>query len=546
MNRFWTHIVLAAMLAAIVAIDAASARRDSLTYDEPMHFRYGQSILDLDSGRFIDGTMPLSAINALPQRLSTVLPSGSLQNTLSKVETGRLMTILFAVLLGYCVFRWSRELYGSRGGLFSLVLFVFSPNIIAHARLVTTDVYAAGMATISIYYFWRFLNSGGWRLASVCALMVGLSQLAKYSCIFIYPILVLIAVVRDWSRLVGLARARDFGGLAGRFRAFLKFAVVFALVSVAVINAGFLFNRSFVPLGDYEFKSDYLQSMQSRLSFLKSVPVPLPYPYVQGFDWGKMREETGRGFGSMYLFGELREVGGFKGYYFFAFLFKEPIAFQVLMVLAAVLYVLNRRRYALLRNEIFLIVPVAFYTVYLNFFYSLQIGIRHFLIALPLIHVFCGSLVARWADFGRRMRWAVALLVVYMVVSVLSYFPHYIPYFNELVWDRKQAYKILADSNLDWGQAQGYAEEYRAKHPDVYLEPGMWRMKAYRDKHMEEYLHPQFPDSGKIMVNVNSFVGIDNPLRYQWLREKYKPVGHVAYAYLLFDLSPGGPGRSAP
>ena len=29
--------------------------------------------------------------------------------------------------------------------------------------------------------------------------------------------------------------------------------------------------------------------------------------------------------------------------------------------------------------------------------------------------------------------------------------PH-IPYFNELLTDRKMAYHLLADSNLDWGQ----------------------------------------------------------------------------------------------
>jgi hypothetical protein len=259
-----------------------------------------------------------------------------------------------------------------------------------------------------------------------------------------------------------------------------------------------------------------------------------------------MREETGRGFGSMYLLGRLREVGGFKGYYLLAFLFKEPLGLQALMVLAAVFYLLHRRRYDLHRNEVFLIIPVAFYAVYLNFFYSLQIGIRHFLVALPLIHVFCGSLIARWANLGRRMRWGVALLAVYVVGSVVSYFPHYIPYFNELVWDRKQAYKILADSNIDWGQALGAAEDYRAKHPQVYLERGMWHMKAYRDKHMEEYLHPEFPDSGKILVNVNNFVGIYHPHRYRWLREKYKPVGHVAYAYLLFDLSRGAASEAAP
>jgi 4-amino-4-deoxy-L-arabinose transferase-like glycosyltransferase len=539
MNRLWTHILAACLLAAMIAIDAASMRHDSLTYDEPTHYRYGQNILKGDSSRFIDGTMPFSVLNALPARLSAGLPPGRLRGFLSEVETGRLLTILFAAALGWLVFAWSRQLYGNGAGLFSLLLYVLSPNIIAHARLITTDVYAAGMVAVTLYYFWRFLGSGEQKYAWVSATMLGLSQLAKYSCIFLYPILILVVLARYGRRLIRMERAHDLGGLWADFRTFLKYALVFVLISIAIINAGFLFKRSMVAFGDYEFRSANLRAMQSRLSFLGHVPVPVPYPYLGGLDWGKMREETGRGFGSMYLFGRLKQVGGFKAYYFFTFLFKEPIGFQVLMVLAAVLFFRNRRRFALARDEVFLIVPVVFYALYLNFIYSIQIGIRHFLVALPFIHVFCGSLVARWRDLGKRLQWVVIALVIYIAASVLSYFPHYVPYFNELVWDRKQAYRILADSNIDWGQALGAAQQYQASHPKVYLERGLWHMKTYREKHLEEYLHPQFPDSGQILVNVNSLVGIYHPHRYKWLRESHKPVGHVAYAYLLFDLSPG-------
>ncbi len=555
----------------ILVLGALSARHNSLTYDEPIHFRYGSNILNLDSNRFIDGTMPFSALNALPQRIGNALPSGRWRDVLSRVETGRLVTILFSMLLAYYIFKWSKELYGTAAGLFSLLLYTFSPNIIAHAGLITTDVYAAGMVTISAYYFWRFVNSGGWRLATACAVLLGLSQLAKYSCIFLYPIFIVILVVKYWGDLRRLARANDFRGFGRRLRGFVKFAVFFAVVSIIVINAGFLFNKPFVPLGHYKFKSDSSKSMLAALPALRGLPAPLPYPYVQGLDWGKYREETGRGFGSMYLFGQLKEIGGFKGYYFFAFLFKEPIALQILIVLSIIFYVLHHRRYHFMRNEVFLVIPVIFYAIYLNFFFKLQIGIRHFLVAFPFLYIFCGSLVSRGevlagsaaeAKLDEKedaekagaekkgaisvIRAAIVILLVYLVVSVLSYFPHYIPYFNEMVWDRKQAYKILADSNIDWGQGANYARGYKAKHPGAYLEEGMWQMKTYREKHMEEYLHPQFPDSGVIIVNVNNYVGIYHPHRYKWLRERYKPIGEIAYSYLVFEISPGDSIRMTP
>lgn len=41
--------------------------------------------------------------------------------------------ILFALLGGWCVWRWSRELFGEAGGLLSLTLWTFSPWVLAHA-----------------------------------------------------------------------------------------------------------------------------------------------------------------------------------------------------------------------------------------------------------------------------------------------------------------------------------------------------------------------------------------------------------------------------
>jgi hypothetical protein len=35
-----------------------------------------------------------------------------------------------------------------------------------------------------------------------------------------------------------------------------------------------------------------------------------------------------------------------------------------------------------------------------------------------------------------------------------------IPYMNEWVRDRRLSYKILADSNLDWGQDSDVVEEF--------------------------------------------------------------------------------------
>jgi hypothetical protein len=107
-----------------------------------------------------------------------------------------------------------------------------------------------------------------------------------------------------------------------------------------------------------------------------------------------------------------------------------------------------------------------------------------------------------------------------MAVSVASYFPHFIPYFNELTWDRLSAHRRLADSNLDFGQAEGYLIRYVEQHPEVIVEPAG-------------------PQPGTLLVGVNHLTGVlGGPERYAWLRENFEPVGHMAYAYLIYEISP--------
>jgi hypothetical protein len=49
------------------------------------------------------------------------------------------------------------------------------------------------------------------------------------------------------------------------------------------------------------------------------------------------------------------------------------------------------------------------------------------------------------------------------------------------------------------------------------------------------------PDSGLVVIRANDLVGIHRPERFKWLRDNYRPVGHVAYSYLVFKLTTGSP-----
>ena len=56
---------------------------------------------------------------------------------------GRLPMIGLLLILGFYLFKWTRELFGNAAALLALFLFALSPTFLAHGHLVTTDVAAA-------------------------------------------------------------------------------------------------------------------------------------------------------------------------------------------------------------------------------------------------------------------------------------------------------------------------------------------------------------------------------------------------------------------
>ena len=524
-SRRLPSVIVATILFFFVALGVLSVKGRTVTADEAWHYRYGMNLLNGNTDRFDDSKMPVTALNASPRKLASHLPEGALSYSLSEFLTARSVSILLSAMIGLLVFHWSRSLYGFIPALFSLTLYVFDPNIIAHSQLATTDMYAWGTITLGFYCLWRFAHSRTWAWGLLCAATLGLSQVAKYTALALFPLFLLALVIFDAPAFLLAWRERRWqagGQFAGRF---LVYSLIAIVVSLAIINISFLFNRTFTRLGEYNFRSNLFQDMQTALPMLSSVPLPAPYPYIEGLDWVIERERTGNGYGRIYLLGVLHDPsgGGFPGYYFAASLFKVPVATQILVLAALGLYVADQNRRRRFRsNEMFLLLPTAFFTVYFNFFYNAQIGIRYFLVVFPFLYIFAGNLFTGWMRFRVWQKTVSLGLVTYMVVSVLSYFPYYLTYFNELVRDKTQTYKYLADSNIDWGQNRNELERYLALHPDaVYIDAD-----------------PQVRD-GTLVLRINKLVGIlGDPNRYAWLRENFEPVDTLAYNYLIYEITP--------
>jgi hypothetical protein len=529
----WRLIVGGALLAALLLIHTTSLRHKELTTDEPLHYAYGYRVLHGTPRRasvLDSSTMPFSSVHAMTSGNLAMLAQAAnipLHNSWNgQVKRGRYATIVLSLLLALYVLQWSYELYGRNGALLSVGLFVFDPNLLAHGQLVTADLPAALMTTMALYHFWQFLKFGGKGRAFLSAVTLGLSQLAKYSCVYLYPIFLVIAAIYCWSApaVAGEVTSSWRHRLSRGLRRWLIAMAFFAAVSILMINLGFGFNGIGTPFSGYTLKDPVFKKLQET-PIIGHIPLPLPVPYVQGLDLVKFEERMGQGWGNIYMAGRLRvnhhdgKLRGFPGYYFYAAFFKVPIATQLIFLVALVGYFSRRGQPAvrpLRREEVFLLVPILIYWVYFNFFFSAQIGIRHVLPVFALATIFCGRFLA--PPESKLRRYTAVILAVWVAVSALSYYPQFISYFNEFVPDRKLAYRHLADSNLDWRGDQWYLIDYIRRHPGVILDP-------------------RKPQAGRIVVPVNALVGVNrNPEEYRWLREHFTPVDHIAYSFLVYDV----------
>ena len=216
-----------------------------------------------------------------------------------------------------------------------------------------------------------------------------------------------------------------------------------------------------------------------------------------------------------YLGGQWSKNGWWY-YYLVALLFKEPLGEFVLLALAAGSVTLGFAK-GRLEDVTFVVLPA----LLLVFFSAstAQIGIRYLLPMMPLIFVCLGRLAVGWSSQSLRRRVVIGLATAWMTVTSLSYHPHYLCYFNELIGPRINNYKVLADSNVDWEQNQYYLEDYVAARPGQTIS-----------------LRPEQPTTGTVIISLNKLVGVTGqPGRYAWLRH-YEPVDQIAYTYFVFEI----------
>jgi len=408
----------------------------------------------------------------------------------------RLAVVGLSLLAGAFVFLWGRELFGDAAGLLGLALWTFCPNAIAHAGLVTIDVGATAAGFVATYGFWKYLQSPGWRRAAAAGALLGLAQLSKFTSLPLVPLWLVSWVcwqvlhrrrgpAHPVSRALPAVERPPGAPLAARCAPLRESALHGAAIvgiSIGLINAGYLFEGSFAPLGRFPFLSEALTrprpadapavdvppghpwrsvllARENRFAgtWLERIPVPLPRPYVVGFDEIKHEGETMSGWYPAYLRGELRGRGWWW-YYSYALLVKVPPGTWLitLAALAVPIAVHVRRRHAARRaraaDVLVLLLPAVATLAAMSFLTDLNLGLRYVLALFPYWFVLASS-AACWLRAGRVAAAALLVPLAWNVVECVAVsHPHHLAYFNRLAGGRAHGHDHLLDSNVDWGQ----------------------------------------------------------------------------------------------
>ena len=359
-----------------------------------------------------------------------------------------------ACVLAAAVFLWARRHWGLPAASLALLLCVLSPDVLAHGQIVSTDLGAALFIFLAVAAFERATERATWGRVAAAGAAFGAALATKYSALVLLPVLgALAAGTVAWRQPIAMeltgvrTGSPEPGDRRRRAVDVLVVLVLMVLVAWFVIWASYLFQPSFSA--DPEVNASFEWDRMTPENPLFAEPILLarrlsllPDPYLFGFFRFVKHSEARPSF----LMGQRSEAGHW--YYFPAtFALKTPVGLMILLALA----LLTRRRHAVSwRVECFLWLPVVVY-LGLTLTRGLNIGHRHLLPVYPFLFVAAGR-CATLVRGSRVLAAGVLASAAWYAVSVLRVHPHYLAYFNEPAGGPANGYRLLADSNLDWGQ----------------------------------------------------------------------------------------------
>jgi len=462
-------------------------------------------------------------------------------NPESMLTAARFAVSLFSIVLLLTTWSFTRKMFGTPTAIIAGVLLAFEPNILAHGALVTTDIAASAGILLSLYTLYCYITEPNTTRVLALGAAIGFALCAKHST-------VLLAVMLP-AVLLSDALFPKRPELGRRLLRYAGAIIAAGTIGFGILWACYGFRYAARPYGAAVWTPPWIVYAHSKLStaFIPQLERwhAAPEAYLVGLQDVLVCSETGR---PMFLLGKLYRSG--RWFYFpvsASIKFTLPLLLMMLVSAFAVRFWKARRRQLL-----YLALPA---TIYLLFSMSskLNMGIRHLLPVLPLLIIFASAGV--W-DMMRSRRWAIVALCVLLafhIVSSLRAYPNYLSYANEAWGGPSETYKYLANSDVDWGQAQKMAAAYIAKtHPT-----NCFFLRTYNNKNSDygipcqgiseiQWDQLQTPYTGTMIVSSSMVNGIGVRGASVQTRRAFsglKPVAKLGGSALLvyegtFDVSP--------
>jgi hypothetical protein len=490
---------------------------------------------------------------------------------LDLVRLARLPGILWSVLGGCLVYRWSQELYGGWAGLLALALWCFEPTAMAFGQVVVPDGPAAVAGLAAAYCFWRYLRRPAWGRACWAGVFLGVAQLTKGTFLILYAVWPALWILDSCLR-----RRLEPPEPVARGRRWAQGSAIL-LLSVLVLNLGYGFRGTCRPLGEFAFVSRALagpppdgagtyeygsSDNRFRESWLAGVPVPVPTDFVLGIDL--QRRDFEAGFRS-YLGGEIRHRGWWY-YYLYALAVKVPVGTAVL-VLWGLFGAFRGLGGARLVDEAALWLPAFILLAFVSSQTGFNHHLRYVLPAFPLAFVSAGKLAGYWARRRWRLGLVVGLLLGWGIIASIRIHPHSMSYFNEIAGGPDNGHNHLLDSNIDWGQDLLFLKRWLDRHPEArplglayyhYVDPRLVGIDFTLPPPGPTDLFPDDPayrwslgpHPGYFAVSVNLVRGLNcftpdgrgglRPVRagaYEYFQH-FQPIGKAGYSLFLYRITP--------
>jgi len=575
MNR--TPLIAVAMVAVASVVAIASFWHDAPIVDEIPHIGAGYGYIFEQSYQFNPEHPPLakdlagiglklagitnetavhqaflehSAITNDQWNFGRQLLYGLNENAIRLVHAAKLSVLLLFIFSALIIFIWTRKLYGRTAALVATFLFSFSPTVIAHARLVTTDMVALFGVLLATYFFVAYLQHQSRKNFWLAVVGLGIALLCKFSTFLLVPFFILLAI--SWA----FAHRQKFFPILGRT------ILVIILAFIVIVGPYYQFHLTNYPTVQQrtdtanQLASFGNKTLSSIVIYGTDKPIFRPFAeYGLGLLMVTQRIEGGN---RIYFLSKVVNQGG-PWYFPIVYALKEPIPFLILLLMAIItgLAVFLRGRLGSFRHAIATNFPQSAMLLWLLIYWifsinsTVNIGIRHL---IPIygftIILVAGQLTHARLWHKKYLKILISILLAWYLAEFASVYPYYLTYFNEIAGGPAGGYRYVTDSNLDWGQdlyrLGQWAKQNNIKK--INLDYFGWADQRYylgdtfswivggQYTNREAFLRDN-PQGGYIAVSATYYQqSLHSNSDYAWL-EKIKPLTVIGHSIFVWEIT---------